>query len=301
MIRKLIIAVALLPVACLSVRCPAQQSQLSLQDPEWVKADAPKKIVYAAPGMENARVSKMTYKQVGTTALEAIFYSPAENPGAHLLPAVIFLHGGPLPANLLTQPTHWGQYVSYGQLAAASGLIGVTFNHRLYGLDRFPDAESDLSDLVRYIRQNGAALGIDKDRISLWAFSGGGPLLTFALRQSSPDIRCIISYYALLDPPSIRKSIPATVSDETLQKFSPLYYLTVTKQRVPSIFIARAGLDYPGQNDIVDRFIQQALSKNLSINVANHPAGHHGFDIQDNDSRSREIIQATFAFIRAQN
>jgi len=34
---------------------------------------------------------------------------------------------------------------------------------------------------------------------------------------------------------------------------------------------------------------------NLSIKMANHPAGHHGFDIQDYDSRSREIIQATFA------
>ena len=300
MTRKCIVLVTLLSGIFLSARCPAQQSRQALQDPEWVKTDAPKKIVYAVPGMENARIRKVAYKQVGTTALEAVFYSP-ESLSGHLLPAVIFIHGGPLPANLLTQPTHWGQYVSYGQLAAASGLIGVTFNHRLYGLDRFPDAESDLADLIHYIRQNGVALGIDKDHINLWAFSGGGPLLTLAMRESSPYIRCIISYYALLDPPSIRKLIPATVSDETLQNFSPFHYLTIAKERMPPIFVARAGLDYPGQNDIVDRFIQQALSKNLSINVANHPSGHHGFDIADNDARSREIIQATFAFIHAQN
>jgi hypothetical protein len=30
----------------------------------------------------------------------------------------------------------------------------------------------------------------------------------------------------------------------------------------------------------------------------NHPTGHHGFDIEDNNNRSREILKRTIEFIR---
>ena len=31
----------------------------------------------------------------------------------------------------------------------------------------------------------------------------------------------------------------------------------------------------------------------------NHPAGRHGFDILDDDARSREIVARTFDFLKA--
>jgi hypothetical protein len=51
-------------------------------------------------------------------------------------------------------------------------------------------------------------------------------------------------------------------------------------------------------NDGVDRFVQLALSKNLSVEVVNHATGHHGFDIEDDNERSREIIRRTIEFIK---
>ena len=68
---------------------------------------------------------------------------------------------------------------------------------------------------------------------------------------------------------------------------------------VPPIFIARAGLDGPGINEPLDRFLAEAMAKNLSIEMMNHPDGHHSFDLLDADARSREIIQRALEFIRA--
>jgi dienelactone hydrolase len=67
---------------------------------------------------------------------------------------------------------------------------------------------------------------------------------------------------------------------------------------VPPIFIARAGLDDATLNDGVDRFVQLALAKNLTIEVVNHATGHHGFDIEDDNERSREILRRTIEFIK---
>ena len=64
------------------------------------------------------------------------------------------------------------------------------------------------------------------------------------------------------------------------------------------LLIARAGLDNPWLNGTIDRFVQQALDVGASLDLMNHPAGRHSFDILDDDLRSREIIRRTLAFLR---
>jgi dienelactone hydrolase len=65
------------------------------------------------------------------------------------------------------------------------------------------------------------------------------------------------------------------------------------------IFIARAGLDQRMINDTIDLFVQEALAGNAMLDVMNHPAGRHGFDMLDDDERSREIIGRAVAFAQA--
>ena len=65
------------------------------------------------------------------------------------------------------------------------------------------------------------------------------------------------------------------------------------------IFIARAGLDQPMINETIDLFVQEALAGNVVLDVMNHPSGRHGFDILDDDDRSREIIARAVAFAQA--
>jgi dienelactone hydrolase len=65
-------------------------------------------------------------------------------------------------------------------------------------------------------------------------------------------------------------------------------------------FVARAGQDeIPLMNDSIDRFVAAALAANAPLTCMNHPFGEHGFDNQNDDDRSREIIRAALAFLRA--
>jgi acetyl esterase/lipase len=247
--------------------------------------------------MTRVKVTKnLIYKRASAEELKMDVYSP---PGKQRRPAVIFIHGGRIPRNLLTTPKDWGAYVSLGQLVAASGFVGVTFNHRFYAWESLGDSQSDVMDLIAYVRDNAESLGVDKDRIILWALSAGGIFLSQPLQQSPPYIRSIVAYYSELDLQNQRKAAPASVTDETLREFSPVHHLRNREKNVPPIFIARAGLDDKELNDGIDRFVQLALSKNLTVDVVNHATGHHAFDIEDNNERSRDIIKRTLEFIRS--
>lgn len=282
--------------------CLGQQSQPSggLQDPPWIKEFAHKRIVYSVPGMARVRVAKnLIYKRVQGEELKMDVYSPRGTSRRVRRPAVVFIHGGRVPPNLLTTPKEWGAYVSFGQLVAASGFVGVTFNHRFYTWNSLPDSQSDVMDLIAHLRSNAESLGIDKDRIIVWTVSAGSLFLSHPLRDTPPYVRSIVAYYPQLDLQDQRKSAPASVTDETLREFSPIYHLGRSGKNVPPMFIARAGLDDASLNGGIDRFVQLALSKNLTIDLVNHATGQHGFDVEDHNDRSREIIMRTIEFIKA--
>ncbi|HJQ68674.1 MAG TPA: alpha/beta hydrolase [Blastocatellia bacterium] len=279
----------------------AAQQSAAPEDPPWIKEFAHKRIVYSLPGMERIKARKdVTYKRVGSAELKMDLYSPAGSGSGARRPAVIFIHGGRVPPNLRTTPKDWAVYVSFGQLVAAAGFVGVTFNHRFYAWESLSDSQSDVTDVIAYVRNNADSLGVDKDHIILWAVSAGGIFLSKPLGELPAYIRCMVAYYSALDLEPMRKQTPQTVSDETLREFSPVYHLGKNKKG-PPIFVARAGLDAAQLNAGIDKFIQVALANNLTIDVANHANGHHGFDIEDDNDRSRDIIKRTLEFIKAHN
>ena len=134
------------------------------QDPPWLKLFVNKRIVYQVPGMQNVRAKRdLVYKTAVGGELQMDVYSPRSS--SRRLPAVLFIHGGRIPPNLLTTPKDWAVYVSLGQLAAASGFVGVTFNHRFYTWESLPDSQADVMDAIKYVRANAATLGVDPERI----------------------------------------------------------------------------------------------------------------------------------------
>ena len=101
--------------------------------------DLSKRIVYHVDRMREARVQRdVVYKRDAGTELSMNIYAPAGLSGDARVPAVLFVHGGPIPATF-TPPTQWGVFVSYGELAASCALVGVTFNHRLHALTDYPE------------------------------------------------------------------------------------------------------------------------------------------------------------------
>lgn len=294
------LAVLLLIVIC-AATAVAQQRRSELEDPPWIKEVAPPRIVYSVPGMEQIKAQKdVIYKRVGDAELKMDVYAPLNLPSGKLRPAVVFIHGGALPPNLRTKPKEWGVYVSHGQLAAASGFVGITFNHRFYGWDKksLTDAQGDVSDALAYIRDHGERLGVDKDRICLWSLSAGSLLLNQAISDAPSFIRCLVYYYGVMDLEPLRKERPA-ITDDVIKEFSPLNRLRGTSKAFAPIFIARAGREEPGLNVAVDRFIQEAMTKNATIDLSNHAEGRHAFDTLEDLERTREIIKRTLEFIKA--
>lgn len=256
-----------------------------------------KRLVFAIPGMEDVEVRRdLVYKRQGRIELAMDVYVPPHASSDDKLGAVIFIHGGPVAADMLVQPKDWGVYLSYGELAAAAGLMGITFNHRYWSRTNLDEPAADVVDALSYVRDNADSLGVVPDRLCLWAFSGGGPLVSFALRDRPDYVRCLVAYYALLDLRHLDEH--AGLHEEALQRFSAAAHLGRENPTDLPIFVARGGQDRPGINESIDRFVLQALAANATLEVANHPEGQHAFDILNDDARTHEIIGRTVEFIK---
>ena len=105
-------------------------------------------------------------------------------------------------------------------------------------------------------------------------------------------------YWRSLDELAATPGFKAQLEREFPDGASSLEGVDQAHGAVPML-IARAGQDFPGFNGTVDAFVAEALKHNLPLEVLNHPQGRHGFDIVDDDARSREIVARTFAFLRA--
>lgn len=261
-------------------------------DPDFAKA-----LVYNVKGMADVvRTRDITYKTEDTTNLQMDVYSPQKLRKGASLPAVIFIHGGLVAKDLLL-PTEWGIYKSYGQLSAASGFVGVTFNHRLYGQNDYGRSFSDIKAAIEYVRSHATELHVDPNRIALWFFSAAGPHFSSVLREKPKGLRCVVSFYSLLD---LRPFLPANADANVtaaVEKLSAAAQVKDHHEGLP-MFIARAGLDSPQINQGIDPFVAEALSANATIEVMNHPKGLHGFDSLNDDARSREIVAAAVKFLQ---
>ncbi len=245
----------------------------------------PVEVVFSIPEMDQVqRQRDLAYKSLPSATLRMDIYRPSTTP-PRALPAVIFVHGDG-PADWLKDIKDWGQYVSWGRLVAASGLIGITFNHRsTEQWTRVADAAADVDDLIATIRDRATEYGIDASRLAVWVASAGGFLGARAAHDHRSSVRCLAVYYGLMEPlgaPDLdRFSVPAVVSQDG-----------------PPVLVARAGLDRPQLNETLDRFTEAAVTAGLELEVHNHARGHHAFDVLDPGPRSREIIYRTIEFLK---
>jgi acetyl esterase/lipase len=180
--------------------------------------------------------------------------------------------------------------ISWAQLIAASGLIAVAYTNR--------EPEADLHALLDYLRQNAAAMGIDGEKMAIVAASGHAPLALSVVMSRAAGLRCAaFSCGYMLD---VDGSTGVAGAAATWGFVNPCAGKTIDDMPddVP-LFIARAGLDhFPHVNEMLDRFVADAVRRNLPITFVNHAKGPHGFDLFDDSEMSREIVRAILAFLR---
>jgi hypothetical protein len=252
------------------------------------------KVVYTMPAMEAVVVRRdEPYRVTETGALTMdLYYPPATKAGAQT-PAVIFVTGysdSGAEKMIGSRFKDMGSFVSWAQLVAASGLVGITYANREPG---------DIYDALHHVRQNAASLQIDADRIGVWACSGHGPnALSVLMERGRDGLKCAVLAYAYtLD---LDGSTGVVAAARQFRFVTPAAGRSVNDlpHDLP-IFIARAGRDQmPGLNDALDRFVGAALAMNLPVTVTNHATGPHAFDLFDDTRTSRDIIRQVLAFLQ---
>lgn len=192
------------------------------------------------------------------------------------LPAVVFIHGGPLPADLRPTPRDWPVYRGYGSLTAARGAVGATIDHRLPDLASYPSSAADVAAAVELVRADPR---VDAGRIALWFFSGGGPLLADWLRTPPQWLRCAAASYPVLAP------LPRRYIDP---RFRPAE--AVTSAGALPIVLTRVGRERPPIAATVEAFVAAAHASGANLKIIDVPHGRHGFDILDHTDESRHAV-----------
>lgn len=253
-------------------------------------------VVYRVPKMEQVTVRRgIVFDNTAGKQLALDAYIPPRVRRGARLPSVVFVSGA---ENV--RPWRW--FITLGQLAAAHGIVGIVPDKRYpRALDGLRTGFEDTEKVLAYLRTNGDRLGIDPQRICLWTFSAGGRLTSVGLNGGTPALRCLVSYYGVLD---LSQDFAAIVDEKErgslLQRYSPLHVLESTTGsggKVPPILIGRAGKDAPFINAGIDKFAATALRSNVALTILNYPEGDHGFDGLNDTPQSRAIIKATLQFI----
>jgi acetyl esterase/lipase len=258
------------------------------------------RVLYTVPGMERAQVTKdVTYQVADGLELKMDVYRPEGTASDALLPAVLFVHGE-APWELVKDVQQWGQYSSWGQLAAASGLVGITFMHRpSERFTKLPEVVSDVDAALAYVREHAQELGVDADRLALWVCSAGGPVGLRTVFRDRPDyVRCVAAYYPALDLRP-HTDLLEHLTEEELLDFSPLYQLEQAAEEMPPLLMVKAGLDSPFFNEHLEGFKQHILPRNPAFRYLEHESGNHAFEVRDEGPRTEEIVRETLDFLRS--
>jgi acetyl esterase/lipase len=211
-------------------------------------------------------------------------YSPARSDG-EARPAVVLIHGGPLPPDLRPTPRDWPVYRGYGSLAASHGMVGITVDHRLHSPTAYPTAAHDVASAVTQARSLN---DVDANRVALWFFSGGGLLSAEWLAETPEWLRCVALSYPLLAP---------LAGWDIDARFRPVE--TVSAVESLPILLTRVGRERAEIADTVKAFTASAKSHQVAIDVVDVPDGQHGFDMLDHTERSRAGVMEAMAWVSA--
>jgi acetyl esterase/lipase len=193
--------------------------------------------------------------------------------------------------------------VSWAELIAASGMTAITYTNR--------EPAADLESVLQHIHNHAAELGVDGERIGIWATSGNVPVALSALMRSSDPGG--LSEAPRTSPPAPRAGVllygfmldldGATGVAESAASFrfaNPNSGRSL--QDLPAelpLLIVRAGLEqFPHLNESIDRFVASAVAANRPITLVNHATGAHAFDLIDESAASRAIVRQVLAFLR---
>jgi acetyl esterase len=199
-----------------------------------------------------------TYKTVGATEVKAHIFQPADAAKGKVYPAIIVLHGGGWNAG----SPEWTYYDT--QRFAGLGMVAIAGEYRLSNQkDVTPlEAMADTRDLIRWVREHAAELGIDPHRVAVYGSSAGGHLAASAAvfphaeeskTSAVPDALILLSPAASIVGDQWPQRLLGTRAD--VKTISPAENIT---KALPPMFIIEGAADTVTPLSSVQRFCDRA-------------------------------------------
>jgi acetyl esterase/lipase len=234
----------------------------SLDDKRATAADFPKfenaKAADLEPSAAVVHQPDLIYRTVGDRSLmlDVIFPKVGKGP----FPAVILLHG--------SGPANKGRkgMVPLAQELARQGYVGIGVSYRCKPEDGFPAPIQDVQCAIRWLRANAGQCKIDKDRIGVLGFSGGGTLACLlgmknkelenqdGLRKGSDRVRAIVSFYGATDLASLHEGCAKkskSESSSTVEKWQSSYIMQTLEKwlggppsKVPELYDSASPMNH---------------------------------------------------------
>ena len=238
---------------------------------EEVASLAKKPVFFTLPDMDQVTVANVPYKE----GLTMDVYFPPGFDFSSSFPAVIFVNGIGDPGFISVWGSKFketGQYISWGQLAAASGLIGINF-------ETTDSPLVDTLDLIDFTLTNSPLLGVDKDHLCLWSASANVPVALEVIADKEGEFQqslsCGVAYYG----------------------FDVTGFIRLTPSNLP-LLVVKAGQDNLSTNAGIDRLVAEAKLAGLPVELIEYKEGEHAFDIKQDTDETRAIVSRTLEFMK---
>jgi acetyl esterase/lipase len=212
------------------------------------------------------------------------YYLPVRSPGStgSPTPAVVLVHGGPVPPDLPERPPTWSAFHGYGSLAARAGAVGAVFEHSYHSPEDLDRAFDDVETFVARIRRHPS---VDADRVLLWFFSGGG-VLAGPFLSSPPDwLVGVALTYPMCEHRDDDGGSTLTTPVDAARAGSevPVLFTRVEHER-----------DWIEPSQVA--FLAAADSSGMRVDVIDVPGAEHGFETIDRTDAARSAITAGLAW-----
>jgi dienelactone hydrolase len=204
-------------------------------------------------------------------------YLPASTPA----PAVLMVHGGPVPRDREVRPPDWPAYRGYGALLAQAGLVGGMFEHGFVDEEALGTAQENIRDAAVALRAHPR---VDPDRFGMWFFSAGGLFMGSVLADPAAwGVAAVAGTYAAVGPPDVEDPVlpPATVAAE----LSEIPLLLVLPEYDFEWIVAAS-----------TELLERCATKHRTVDVIEVHGGHHAFETVDDTDAARDAVRRSIAW-----
>ena len=198
-------------------------------------------------------------------------------------PAVLMIHGGPVPPDRPVGPRQWPAYRAYGSLLATAGLVGAMVEHGFADDESLPRARDDVQSALAALRADPR---VDRDRVGLWFFSAGGFLMGSFLEPVADGVVAVAGTYA-------------AVGDPELPELGLVDGIQAIPNTVVPLLLVRPEHDFDWIVPITDDVLLRCREARRPLTVIDVPGGHHGFETIDDTDAVRTAMRDSISWFVA--